>query len=396
MNLFFSARLSLYLSPHSRIMAGLYIHIPFCRTRCIYCDFYSTVGEELQGRYVDALLREWAMRRDELRGERVETVYIGGGTPSQLPPVLLHRLFDGLCREIDFAACTEVTFEANPDDMTAGYAAELATLPINRISMGVQSFSDDDLRFLRRRHTATQAIEAVARCREAGFSRINIDLIYGLPGQTPHSWQENLNRALSLDLPHISAYNLIYEEGTALDLLRRKGVVQECDEVLSERLFDMLVDTLIAAGYEQYEISNFALPGEYARHNTSYWTDVPYLGLGASAHSYDRVARRRNVASLHDYITRIENGVPTYETEQLDADTRYNDRVITELRTMWGLDLDAIAADFGEARRQYCLRMARRHIASGTLMRTANRLYITRRGLFVSDGIMTDLLYVEE
>lgn len=376
-------------------MAGLYIHIPFCRTRCIYCDFYSTVGEELQGRYMEALLQEWRLRRNELRDEQVDTLYIGGGTPSQLSPVLLQRLFDGLGQDIDFGCCREITFEVNPDDMSSAYAACLASLPVNRISMGVQSFADENLRFLRRRHTSAQAVDAVERLRAAGFSRISIDLIYGLPGQTPDGWTADLARAVELGLPHISAYNLIYEEGTPLDRLRREGLVRECGEELSSRLFELTVDVLTNAGYEQYEISNFARNGEYALHNTSYWQDVPYLGLGPSAHSYDREVRRRNISDLRSYIARIETGCTAYETERLDNDTRYNDRVITSLRTMWGLDLDAIAADFGEARRDYCLHMARPHIKNGLLAYVDGRLTITRRGLFISDGIMADLLYVD-
>lgn len=214
----------LFLQPFLLFMAGLYLHIPFCRTRCIYCDFYSTVGEEMQARYVEALLSEWRLRRGELRGEPVDTIYIGGGTPSQLSPRLLERLFEGLSADIDLDRCCEITFEANPDDITPAYAAVLAALPVDRVSMGVQSFSDESLRFLRRRHTAAQALDAVAHLRRAGFSRISIDLIYGLPGQTPASLTHDLQQAVALDLPHISAYNLIYEEGTPLDGMRRRGL----------------------------------------------------------------------------------------------------------------------------------------------------------------------------
>ena len=375
-------------------MAGLYLHIPFCRTRCIYCDFYSTVGEEVQARYVDALLAEWQLRRDELRGEPVETLYIGGGTPSQLAPRLWGRLFETLGRDIDFGRCREITFEANPDDITPDYATALAALPVDRVSMGVQSFSDENLRFLRRRHTAAQALAAIGCLRRAGFERLSIDLIYGLPGQSVGTWQNDLRQAVALDLPHLSAYNLIYEEGTPLDRLRCEGRVQECDEMLSLQLFETTLDELAAAGYEQYEISNFARPGEYARHNTAYWQGIPYLGLGPSAHSYDGACRRSNPPDLKRYVESMRRGEPFYETEPLDADTRYNDRVITSLRTMWGLDLDAVAADFGEERRRYCLRMARPHMTNGLLEISSGRLKLTRRGLFVSDGVMADLLFV--
>ncbi len=376
------------------LMAGLYLHIPFCRTRCIYCDFYSTVGEEGQTRYVEALLSEWRLRRGELRGESVDTIYIGGGTPSQLSPRLLERLFEGLSADIDMGHCREITFEANPDDVTPAYAAVLEVLPVDRVSMGVQSFSDENLRFLRRRHTAAQALDAVTHLRRAGFSRISIDLIYGLPGQTPASLIHDLQQAVALDLPHISAYNLIYEEGTPLDRMRNCGLVQECDESLSLQLFETTVDVLAAAGYEHYEISNFARPGEFARHNTAYWQGIPYLGLGPSAHSYDGVCRRSNPPDLRHYIASVEQGKTIFDTEFLDADTRYNDRVITSLRTMWGLDLDAVAADFGEERRRYCLRMARRYIENGLLDVSGGRLKLTRRGVFVSDGVMADLLFV--
>lgn len=375
-------------------MAGLYLHIPFCRTRCIYCDFYSTVGEEVQARYVEALLAEWRLRRDELRGEPVETLYIGGGTPSQLAPQLWHRLFDVLGRDIDFARCLEITFEANPDDITPDYAAMLAALPVDRVSMGVQSFSDENLRFLRRRHTAAQALAAIDTLRKAGFDRLSIDLIYGLPGHTVEAWRCDLQQAVALGLPHLSAYNLIYEEGTPLDRMRNEGRVQECDESLSLQLFETTIDELAAAGYEHYEISNFARPGQYARHNTAYWQGVPYLGLGPSAHSYDGGCRRSNPPDLKRYIESMERGRVIYETEVLDADTRYNDRVITSLRTMWGLDLDAVATDFGEERRRYCLRMARLHMTNGLLEMSSGRLRFTRRGLFVSDGVMADLLFV--
>ena len=375
-------------------MAGLYLHIPFCRTRCIYCDFYSTVGEEVQARYVDALLAEWQLRRGELRGEPVETLYVGGGTPSQLAPRLWGRLFEALGRDIDFGRCREITFEANPDDITPDYATALAALPVDRVSMGVQSFSDENLRFLRRRHTAAQALAAIGCLRRAGFERLSIDLIYGLPGQSVGTWQNDLRQAVALDLPHLSAYNLIYEEGTPLDRLRCEGRVQECDEMLSLQLFETTLDELAAAGYEQYEISNFARPGEYARHNTAYWQGIPYLGLGPSAHSYDGACRRSNPPDLKRYIESMRRGEPFYETESLDADTRYNDRVITSLRTMWGLDLDAVAADFGEERRRYCLRMARPHMTNGLLEISSGRLKFTRRGLFVSDGVMADLLFV--
>ena len=376
------------------IMAGLYIHVPFCAKRCLYCDFFSSTEKGYKEPYIEALIREMSLRKAYLGGEPLRTIYLGGGTPSQLSVTDLGRIFEAIFRTFKVAGQPEITLEANPDDMRPEYVKALRGLPVNRVSMGVQSFSDENLRFLRRRHTAAQALAAIGCLRRAGFERLSIDLIYGLPGQSVGTWQNDLRQAVALDLPHLSAYNLIYEEGTPLDRLRCEGRVQECDEMLSLQLFETTLDELAAAGYEQYEISNFARPGEYARHNTAYWQGIPYLGLGPSAHSYDGACRRSNPPDLKRYVESMRRGEPFYETESLDADTRYNDRVITSLRTMWGLDLDAVAADFGEERRRYCLRMARPHRTNGLLEISSGRLKLTRRGLFVSDGVMADLLFV--
>ena len=372
-------------------MAGLYIHIPFCRTRCIYCDFHSGTDMSIQERYVDALCREIDMRITELQGEKIETIYIGGGTPSQLSGAMLTRLFTHIAHHTDTSQCSEITIECNPDDLSHKYIAMLRTLPINRISMGVQSFDDNDLQFLRRRHSAQAAIEAVHRCQEAGYDNISIDLIYGLPRQTLDMWQKNIDTALSLGIQHISAYALIYEEGTALMRLKEQGLVAECDDELSLTMYSTLIERLEEVGYCQYEISNFALPSREARHNSSYWNDSLYLGVGAAAHSYDRHSRRYNPADTRAYIESIEEGDCCYTEEHLTETERYHDMLLTRLRTREGIDLQQIETHFSPTLIGYMHRMATPHIACGNMERTDGYLRITRQGLFISDSIISDL-----
>lgn len=375
-------------------MAGLYIHIPFCAKRCLYCDFFSNTDMKYKRPYLDALIREMELRQAYLEGEPLETIYFGGGTPSQLAPDDFERLFEAIHRHFDTGSCREITLEANPDDLTPAYASALGGLPFNRVSMGVQSFDDDDLSFLNRRHTATQAIRAVENCRAAGIGNLSIDLIYGLPGQTEAGWEANLREALALDVPHLSAYHLIYEEGTALYKLKEAGQVKPAAEETSLRFFDRLIDRFGAAGYLHYEISNFARPGCFSKHNTAYWTGKKYLGLGPSAHSYNGKEREWNIASLPAYLKGIADERPALEKEPLDARTRYNDYIITGLRTMWGIDLTAIQAEFGSRMRLYCEREAAPFIHQGLLVRRENTLTLSRKGIFVSDGIMSDLLKV--
>ena len=375
-------------------MAGIYLHIPFCKKRCIYCDFYSTTRSELRTRYVDALCRELRLRRDYLQGETVRTLYLGGGTPSQLTAEELRQLFDTLKACFDLRHTEEITLEANPDDLTETYVAQLTELPINRISMGIQTFDDATLQLLNRRHTARQAIEAVERCRRYGFDNLSIDLIYGLPGETESRWQEDLRQAMALRPAHLSAYHLTYEAGTPLHRLLMQHQVDEVDEERSLRFFRTLTDTLHRHGYVHYEISNFCLPGCHSRHNMSYWQEVPYLGCGPSAHSYNRRAREWNSADLLSYIIGIEQGKRPYETEPLDTEARYNERVMTSLRTRQGLSLEQLQRDFGLALSQYCLRMASPFLHRGLLEIDEGRLRLTEEGIFISDSILCELMHV--
>ena len=375
-------------------MAGIYIHIPFCKRRCIYCDFFSTTQSEKKSAYVRAVCRELEMRKDYLEGEDIETIYLGGGTPSQLFREELEEIFNHIYKVYPVREDAEITLEANPDDLTPEYVAMLRQLPINRISMGIQTFQEETLNLLHRRHTATQAIEAFRRCREAGFQNISIDLMYGLPGETLETWKEDLQQAIALRPEHISAYHLIYEEDTVLWKLREQHQVEEADEDLSVSLFSTLIEQLSEAGYQHYEISNFCLPGLHSRHNSSYWTGKKYLGCGPSAHSFNGVSRQWTVASLDDYLKGVEGGQLDYEVEELDLYTRYNDFVLTSIRTCWGMPLSTLRSDFGEELYRYCLRMAKPHLDQGVLEKSEDVLKLTRKGIFVSDGIMSDLMWV--
>ena len=376
-------------------MAGIYLHIPFCKRRCLYCDFYSTTRDEMKHRYTAALCKELELRKSYIDGEPIETIYWGGGTPSQLSREDFEQVFETIHHIYKVSPDAEITIEANPDDFNDEYVSMLRTLPFNRLSMGIQTFNDESLSLLHRRHTAQQAIEAFRRCRDAGFNNISIDLMYGLPNETEQTWAYDLEQAIEMRPEHISAYHLIYEEGTPLWKLREQHRVEEADEDLSVRLFTMLIHRLKEAGYQHYEISNFSLPGLHSRHNSSYWVGKKYLGCGASAHSFDGHSRQWNMASIDRYIDAAENGTLDFEIEELDLATRYNDFVITAIRTCWGMSLDKLKTDFGTRLYDYCLRMARPHKEQGTLQITDDTLRLTEQGIFVSDGIMSDMLWVE-
>ena len=376
-------------------MSAIYLHIPFCKTRCIYCDFYSTTRTELKRHYIHALCRELEIRRDYLPQEPVRTVYFGGGTPSLLEEADFRQIFQTLDVVYGLQEAEEITLEVNPDDLTPTYADMLSTLPFNRVSMGIQTFDDATLKLLNRRHTSRQAFDAISYLRHAGFNNLSIDLIYGLPGQTPEAWEENLRQAIRLGTPHLSAYHLTYEEGTALYKRLQAGQVEPVDEEVSVTLFHILTERMAEAGFQHYEISNFARPGFHARHNSAYWIGKPYLGLGPSAHSYNRTSREWNVASLPLYLRGIESGQPATERETLDLSTRYNDFIITGLRTMWGISLDKLRTEFGEALLAYCQKQARPYIQRGLLRQENDRLALSQAGILLSDGIMSELMYIK-
>lgn len=368
---------------------GIYIHVPFCQKRCIYCDFYSTTyGLEWKRSYVSALKREMLLRRSGIDSSRVPSLYIGGGTPSQLPSSLLVEMFKAVMETFSFSDDAEVTIEVNPDDVGPELIAALRQTPVNRISMGVQTFSDDLLRFLNRRHTSAQALHAVQLFREAGYDNISLDLIYDLPGQTLEDWKHDVHKLLELDVPHLSAYALSYEEGTPLYNMLQDGMLSEASDELSWQMYEYLMDEAAAAGMDHYEISNFAKPGMHARHNSSYWNGSPYLGLGPGAHSYDGInIRRSNDTSLKDYV-QATGDVP-HQTEILTSKELYDELVMTRLRTASGLPLSLLTLE----QKTHCLQMAESYINTGKLLRDGDALRLSRKGIFISNSIISDLMY---
>lgn len=376
-------------------MAGIYIHVPFCKTRCIYCDFYTRTDMSPKFDYVSAICKEIELRKEYIEGETVKTIYFGGGTPSQLSQDDFNKIFEAIYRHFKVEPDAEITMEANPDDLSPAYLQSLVTLPFNRVSLGVQSFDDNELKFLKRRHSAAKAKEAVNQLKSLGFDNISIDLMYGLPGQTIEIWRKNLDEAISLDIQHISSYHLIYEQGTKLYRLFKSGDVKPVDEDISVDMFSLMIEKLADAGFEHYEISNFARNGLYSKHNSSYWLGEKYLGLGPAAHSFDGQNRAWNIPSISRYIEGIRVGELPLEIEYLDIDTQYNDFILIGMRTMWGVDLNELENPFGKSKKDYCLKNVQKYIDQGFVIQESNILKLTKKGIFISDGIMSDLMWIK-
>ncbi len=378
-------------------MPGIYVHIPFCQSRCIYCDFFSTTSLAERDTYIDALCREISLRsRQEPGCEIVRTIYVGGGTPSQLTPQQIGRILDCIYTHFDVDAQAEVTLEANPDDINETFLGGLQPLPVNRLSLGIQTFDDARLRFLHRRHTAAEAIRAVKLCQSHGYRNLSIDLMFGFPDETPNDWQRDLQQALQLHVQHLSAYSLMWEDGTPLTRMLQQGKIREPEEETTLEMFRLLMRRLQENGFEHYEISNFCRPGYQSRHNSSYWHNVPYIGFGAGAHSYDGHTRSWNVASLPIYIKGINEGNRRYESETLTDDQRFNERVMTGLRTAEGISLRTLQADFGETYYRYFMHACRQHLTSGNLQLSPDRqrIHLSADGILISDTIMSDLMRV--
>lgn len=376
-------------------MAGIYIHIPFCKQRCRYCAFYSTTLHSMHGSYTAALCRELQLRKEYAGSEAIETIYFGGGTPSLLTEEHLASILKGIHHNYRIAPEPEITIECNPDDLTPAYTAMLARQGFNRISMGVQSFSDEQLQKLGRRHTAEGARQAVSNARTAGFRNISIDLMFALPGSTSEQWAADLQSAIALHPEHLSAYNLTYEEGTPLYHALQRGDITELSEEENIAQFNMLIEAMKEAGYRHYEISNFALPGHESRHNSSYWHDIPYIGCGAGAHSYDGTSRGWNIADVAQYIKGINSGTTVFEVEQLTTEESYNDAMLTRLRTADGLPTLWVKEKFGNTLYNYMMKAARKEIAAGNLQEKPDgNLALTPKGIFVSDAVIREFIYV--
>ena len=347
---------------------------------------------------MDSLCREIALRKEYLSSYStdskaantiIRTIYIGGGTPSQLSRYSLEKLFHAIDTYLECSP-EEVTMEVNPDDVTNDLAETISALHINRVSMGAQTFDDNRLKFLNRRHKSFQVERAIDILHEHGVGNISIDLMFGFPGQTCDSWKEDVRRAISLDIQHISAYSLMYEEGTKLYRMLKENMIKEIDEEVSLNMYNELINILCGAGYEHYEISNFAKKGYRALHNSSYWHDIPYLGIGAAAHSYNIKSRQWNVSDINKYIESISHDTVPFTFEPIDADTHYNDIVTTELRTSEGIDLSRLDDKY----MQYIVKQAARHVADKTVVINDGHLKLTREGLYISDMIMSDLMKV--
>jgi oxygen-independent coproporphyrinogen-3 oxidase len=375
-------------------MAGIYIHIPFCKKRCTYCDFYTEVAPHLIPKLVDSIVKELHLRKDYIKNEAIKTIYFGGGTPSILNLKEFSKIFEVIYHTFEVIDDAEITFEANPDDLTSDYLNALSILPFNRISIGIQSFDDGDLKRINRRHSSKEAINAVKNAQKAGFSNISIDLIYGLPFQTKEAWQKQLDIAFGLEVQHISAYGLTYEEGTMLWKQRENGDVETVNDDTMNIMYELLLENTINNGFEAYEISNFSLPGFRSKHNTSYWKNEIYLGVGPSAHSFDLDSRQWNVSSIDLYIQAINENSCFFKREELSNFDKYNDYVMVSLRTTDGIDLEFIEKNFGHELVLYCLQNIKTFIDSEKAINRNGKIRLNTSGIQISDHIIMQILKV--
>ena len=375
-------------------MAGIYIHIPFCKKRCLYCDFYSTTALEKKNDFLAALQKEIFLRRDFFpQGTPVETLYFGGGTPSLLHPGEVQIIVNCLRENFLFSPAAEITFEANPEDLNNNYLTSLLRTDINRLSLGIQSFSNSFLALLNRRHNARQAIDAVTTAATKGFNNISIDLIYGLPGQSLAHWKQDLQQAMNLPVSHLSAYHLAYEQGTQLTTLLKEGKIEETPEDLSLQMFKLLIERTAQHGFEHYELSNFARQGQYSRHNMAYWTGKPYLGLGPSAHSFDGEKRYHNTSHLEKYLQLLKDDKTAYESEILSATDRMNERIMLALRTSAGLDLKDFEQSFGKEKKDLLVAGMKKFTRTGLVLLDEQKAVLSTEGKFLSDMIIRDLFF---
>ncbi|MEG3657522.1 radical SAM family heme chaperone HemW [Arenibacter palladensis] len=374
-------------------MSGIYIHIPFCKQACHYCDFHFSTNMGKKEAMVLALIKELELRKEEFKDEMVETIYFGGGTPSVLSTAEIDQIIGAVYSNYTVVSAPEITLEANPDDLSKEKILELANSPINRLSIGIQSFFEEDLKMMNRAHNAQEAETCIALA-QVYFDNISIDLIYGIPGMTNERWISNIEKALAFGVPHISSYALTVEPKTALKTFIDKGLVPPVDDALAEAHFHILVQKLSVAGFINYEISNFGKPGYFSRNNTAYWQGKKYLGIGPSAHSYDGIRRGWNINNNAKYIKAIAQNELPMETEVLSKTDRYNEYIMTGLRTIWGVSLERIKTEFGQKFYTYLTQQAQKKIEDGLLYIENDRLLVSKKGKFLSDGIAADLFLV--
>ena len=375
-------------------MAGIYIHIPFCRQKCYYCDFYKTANTALTGSFINALLKELKLRKNYAEGEKIETIYFGGGTPSVLNEEELRQIIDFLYNTFDIISDAEITFEANPDDLLPDYLEMLFSNRINRLSVGIQSFQNEHLKKMNRRHNVQQAIQSVEDAAKTGFKNISLDLIYGLPELTSKQWNDALCDIFTLPFQHLSAYHLTYHRGTPFYNRLQKGTLSEISEDESFEQFNMLIDAAEMHGFEQYEISNFAENGMYSKHNSSYWSGKKYIGAGASAHSFNGNERQWNISNLKSYINAVENGLSYFEVEQLSKNEKLNEFLLVHLRTMWGISISETEQNFGKEKADFIEKELQKYQKTGFIESNDSRFTFTRKGMFISDEILSNLMFV--
>ena len=371
-------------------MSGIYIHIPFCKQACYYCDFHFSTSLKKKDQLISALAKELRLRKDEFKNSTVETIYFGGGTPSLLSIEELQFLIDTVHENYSVATSPEITLEANPDDLSEEKIIELSQSPINRLSIGIQSFFEKDLKLMNRAHNAAEA----KKCLEIAtqyFDNISLDLIYGIPNSTSKEWLDNIKTALSFGVPHISSYALTVEPKTALANFIDKGIIDDVDDEVAHQQFHQLIEKLEDAGFEHYELSNFAKPGYYSKNNSAYWLGKPYIGIGPSAHSFNGDQRAWNVKNNSVYIKKIEANLLPLEIETLSQNDKYNEFVMTGLRTSWGISLKTISSRFGDHYKDFLLKQAQFYITKHLLYIDNDSLKATKKGKFLTDGIASEL-----
>ena len=377
-------------------MAGIYIHIPFCRQKCHYCNFYSLASDKHRNEFISTLTSEISLRKEYVGNEIIESIYLGGGTPSVLKEGHLTPVFAELYKHFNIHKHPEITLEANPDDISHSFIKGLKSTPVNRLSIGVQSFRDADLFYLNRVHSAQQAIASIKTVQDSGFLNLSVDLIYGIPTLSEQDWEDNLDAFFSMNIPHLSAYALTVEPKTVLEVLIKKGKMEGVKDTKMARQFIQLINRMNEHNYTHYEISNYCKEDGFARHNTNYWLGGNYLGLGPSAHSYNGSSRQWNIAHLKKYIAGIESGVPLIEKEILSLHQKYNEYIMVSLRTIWGVDTDLILKKFGKNYKDYFQKQVERFIAKGLVINNSSTYLLTEKGKLLADGIASELFWLDE
>jgi oxygen-independent coproporphyrinogen-3 oxidase len=375
-------------------MAGIYIHIPFCKKACHYCDFHFSTNTALKSEMVNAIVKETELQIDYAENESIETIYFGGGTPSLLEQEELFQLLNAIAKNHSIIPNPEITLEANPDDIYSNKLHQWRQAGINRLSIGIQSFFQEHLQWMNRAHSSIQAFNAITQSQDAGFSNITIDLIYGFPGLSDEQWKKNIENAVKLDIKHISPYCLTVEEKTALHHFVKKGQVAAPSEEQGAKQFEYMTNFLLQNGFEHYEISNIAKPGFYSKHNSNYWKGKSYIGLGPSAHSFNGISRQWNIRNNAEYIRRINASTDWFEKEELSNETRYNEYVMTSLRTQWGCDLNFVKNQFGDNLYDFLLQQAKPYIQSEKLLYNQETLKLSSSGKLLADKIASDLFWV--